>query len=63
MIVLSLSKRLTVEGQISEEGSQQVHEEHSQEGHIGNALHLPAGTAVWTGEQEMVGFVKYEKNP
>lgn len=63
MTVLTPSKRLTVEGQISEEGGQQVHEEHGQEGHIGNALHLPAGTAVWTGEQGMFGFHKYEKNP
>lgn len=41
--------RLTVEGQISEEGSQQVHDEHGQEGHVGNALHLSTGTAVWEG--------------
>ncbi len=46
----SLPKRLTVEGQVSKEGSQQVHDEHGQEGHIGNALHLFAGTAVWAEE-------------
>lgn len=45
-----LSERLTVEGQVSEEGGQQVHDEHGQEGHIGNALHLLAGAAVWEGE-------------
>lgn len=39
--------KLTIKGQISKESSQQVHEEHGQEGHIGNALHLSAGTAVW----------------
>lgn len=55
VIVLSLSKRLTVKGQISEEGGQQVHQEHGQEGHVGNALHLSAGTAVWTGEQGVFG--------
>lgn len=48
-----LSKRLTVEGQVSEEGGQQVHDEHGQEGHVGNALHLSAGTAVRAREQGM----------
>lgn len=45
-LFFSLLQKLTIEGQISEEGSQQVHEEHGQEGHIGNTLHLSAGTAV-----------------
>lgn len=39
-------KKLTIKGQISKESSQQVHEEHGQEGHVGDALHLSAGTAV-----------------
>lgn len=38
--------KLTIKGQISKESSQQVHEEHGQEGHVGNALHLSAGAAV-----------------
>ena len=46
-----LSKRLTVEGQVSEEGSQQVHDEHGQEGHVGDTLHLSAGAAVWGGRR------------
>lgn len=41
------STRLTVEGQISKESSQQVHEEHGEEGDVGDALHLSAGAAVW----------------
>lgn len=52
-IGFSLSKELTVEGQISEEGGQQVHDEHGQEGHIGNVLHLSVGAAVRAGEERM----------
>lgn len=37
---------LTVEGEISKEGSQQVHDEHGQERYVGDTLHLSAGTAV-----------------
>ena len=51
-----LSKRLTVEGQVSEEGSQQVHDEHGQEGHVGDTLHLSAGAAVWGGRRGDVSF-------
>jgi len=46
------SKRLTVEGQIPEEGGQQVHDEHGQEGHVGDALHLLARATVWDGRGE-----------
>lgn len=42
---------LTVEGEISEEGGQQVHDEHRQEWHVGDSLHLSAGTAVVAGEK------------
>lgn len=44
------NKRLTVEGEVSEEGSQQVHDEHGQEGHIGNILHLFARTTDREGK-------------
>lgn len=50
-LCLVLLKKLTVEGQISEQGGQQVHDEHGQEGHVGNTLHLSAGSAVWVGEK------------
>lgn len=50
---IGLSKKLTVEGQISEKGSQQVHDEHGQKGHISNALHLSAGTAVLVEKEQM----------
>lgn len=38
--------QLTIKGQISKESSQQVHEEHGEEGDVGDALHLSAGAAV-----------------
>lgn len=40
------STQLTVKGQISKESSQQVHDEHGEEGDVGDALHLSAGAAV-----------------
>lgn len=40
------STQLTVKGQVSKESSQQVHDEHGEEGDVGDALHLSAGAAV-----------------
>lgn len=37
---------LTVEGQVSEQSSQQIHHKHSQKRHIRNVLHLPPGTTA-----------------
>lgn len=36
---------LTVEGQVSKQRRQQVHDEHGEEGHVGHVLHLSAGAA------------------
>lgn len=54
MTMLFSLSRLTVEGQVSEESCQQIHDEHGQEGHVGNALHLFAGAAVLEKEGEGV---------
>lgn len=47
-------ERLTVEGEVSEEGSQQVHDKHGQEGHVGNILHLFARTTFWEEKDILV---------
>lgn len=49
---------LTVEGQISKQSSQQIHDKHAQERDICNVLHLSSGTtADRESEKELVCIV------
>lgn len=41
---------LTVESQIAKYGSEEVHDEHAQDGNIANILHSPLGWAL--GEKD-----------
>lgn len=33
------SKVLTIKGEVAKDGSEQIHDKHPQDGHVGNGLH------------------------